>query len=555
MKNHEVAAALYEIADILEVKGEDPFKIRAYRKGAEAVDQLLEEVADLAKTPHRLLAVPGIGKALAEKIRELVTSGQLDYLEELRRAVPPGVLALTRVPGLGARTAQVLYARLGIDSLDKLELAAREGRLRDLPGMGVKKEAAVLQALERLQQQGERVPLGAVRPIAEALAGYLGRHPQVEKAAVGGSIRRRLDMVADIDLVVASHAPAAVLDYVLKLPIAGDVLERSERTLHLATSLGRRVEVTVVPPARFAAALMQMTGSEAHLQALGELPAEAGSEEAIYRAKGLPYIPPELRENRGELEAARRGALPRLIETSDLKGDLHTHTRASDGTATAREMAEAARQLGHQYIGITDHSQSLAIAGGLKPEQLKLQAQEIRKLNQSFSDFRILHGSEVDILRDGSLDFPDEVLRELDVVVASVHSHMKLDEAAQTERLVQAIKHPHVDIIGHLTGRVLGRRDPYPVDIDRVLEACARTGTALELSASPSRLDLSDLHARLAKHRGVKLSIDTDAHSIPELSGLEHGIDQARRAWVEPADVVGTMDLAPLLAWLAKEKG
>lgn len=552
MKNHEVAAALYEIADLLEVKGEDPFKIRAYRKGAEAIDLLIEAVADLK--PHQLLAVPGIGKALAEKVRELVTTGQLEYLEELRRAVPPGVLALTRVPGLGARTAQVLYARLGIDSLDRLELAARQGQLRDLPGMGVKKEAAILQALARMKEHGERAPLGAMKPIAEALAGYLSRHPKVTRAAVAGSIRRRQESVADIDLLVASDDPATVLDYVLRLPIAGDVLSRSERSIHLATSLGRRVEVTVVDPARFAAALMRLTGSRAHMEALGDIP-EAADEEAIYRAKGLPYIPPELRENRGELEAARKHTLPRLIETDDLKGDLHTHTRASDGTATAQEMAEAARQLGHQYIAVTDHSQSLAIAGGLKPEQLKLQATEICKLNQSFSDFRILRGSEVDILRDGSLDFPDKVLADLDVVVASIHSHMKLDEAAQTDRLIQAIKNPHVDIIGHPTGRILGRRDPYPLALERVLEACARTGTALELSASPSRLDLSDLNARLAKQRGVRLTIDTDAHSMPELSGLEHGVDQARRAWVEPGDVVNTMDLAALLAWLAKEKG
>lgn len=553
MNNRDVAHVLYQIADLLELKGDDPFKPRAYRKAGEAIEMLPEEVAAMA-AENRLTSVPGIGKAIAEKVRELLATGSLAYLEELQRAVPPGVRDLLRVPGLGARTAQVLFSRLGIDSLDRLELAARQGELRDLPGMGVRKEAAVLEALAKLRERSLRVPIGAIRPIAEALVEHLRRHPAVLQAEVAGSVRRRQDTVADIDLVVASEQPETVLDYVQRLPIAGETAVREPGHIRMETTLGRPIDVLVVPPARFALTLLQMTGSSAHLEALGQID-PAPTEADIYRQKGLAYIEPELRENLGELEAARSGHLPRLLERADLKGDLHSHTQSSDGTATLLEMAQAAQALGHQYLAVTDHSQSLAIAGGLTPERLAMQGAEIRRANRGFSDFRLLRGTEVDILRDGTLDFPDEVLRELDVVVASIHSHMKLDAQSQTDRLVQAIKNPHVDIIGHPTGRVLTRRDPYPLDFERVLEACSRTGTALELSASPSRLDLSDLHARLAKQRGVKLAINTDAHATPELQGLEHGVGQARRAWAEPGDVVNAMDLEPLLAWLAKEKG
>jgi DNA polymerase (family 10) len=557
MDNRDVAQAFYEIADLLELKGEDPFKIRAYRKAGEAVEMVGEEVQSLV-AQGRFLKVPGIGKATGEKVQELLRTGRIGYLEELRLAIPPGVRELTRVPGLGARTAQVLFARLGIDSLDRLELAARQGELRDLPGMGVKKEAAILDGLRKLKVRDERIPVGAVSPVADALADHLRRHPAVTSAAVAGSIRRRQETVGDIDLVAASAAPEAVLDYVLSLPIAGEVLERSAERLVMATSLGRRVEVVVVPPARYGISLLTMTGSGAHLAALGLTPEASHpdqSEADIYVSLGLPYIAPELREGRGEVEAARRGQLPQLITREDLKGDLHTHTRASDGTATLLQMATAARDRGHRYLAITDHSRSLVIAGGLSLERLKLQAAELKQVAKGLPELRLLHGTEVDILKDGTLDFPDEVLRELDVVVASIHSHMHLDEAAQTERLIRAIENPHVNIIGHPTGRVLNRREPYPLDMARVVEACRRTGTALEISASPARLDLSDRHAYLAKARGVKLVINTDAHAIPELDLLKHGIGQARRAWLEPADVINTMELDELLAWLAKEKG
>jgi DNA polymerase (family X) len=556
VNNLDIAKVLFEIADLLELKGEDLFKVRAYRKAAEQIELLLEE----AEALHRrgaLTSIPGVGKAIAGKVAELLTTGRLEYLEELRRSVPPGVGELTRVPGLAAKTAALLYERLGIDSLDRLELAARQGELRDLPGMGPKKEAAILAGLEKLRARGDRIPLGSVLPVAEALAEYLRRHPAVLNAEVAGSIRRRKELVTDIDIVVASEQPAVVIAYIKSLPVAGEVVAEGPDHISLMTSLGRRMDVRVVPPARYAVTLLAMTGSAGHLQALGALPEAAVTEAEIYQGKGLAYIEPELREGLGEVEAAHRGRLPALLTEQDLKGDLHSHTRASDGTATATGMAEAARALGHQYLAICDHSRSLAIAGGLTPDRVRLQGLEIERVNNDLADpdFRLLRGTEVDILKDGSLDFPDDLLQELDVVVASIHSHMKLDAEAQTERLVQAIKNPHVDIIGHPTGRVLNRRDPYPLAFERVAEACARTGTALEISASPARLDLDDLHARFARQRGVKLAINTDAHTTRELQLLPYGVGQARRAWLEPEDVVNAMDLRSLLAWLAKEKG
>jgi PHP domain. len=550
MDNLTVAEALYEIADLLEFTGGDPFKVRAYRKAAEAVGLLPEPVADLARE-GRLTRVPGIGKAIAAKIGELLETGRIGYLEELRQAVPPGVVDLTRVPGLGARTAMLLYRRLGVDSLEALELAAREGKLRELPGMGPRREAAILEAVERVRRRPDRVSIGVALPVAEALLQHLRSHPAVLRAEVAGSVRRRQETVADIDVVIATREPAAVREYLDSLP-----------------ALPRPLDPVLVPPEAFALTLLERTGSPAHLAELagqgfdprrtGETPAEAGPgsaapDAAVYRAMGLPYIPPELREGRGEVAAARAGRLPRLVTLSDLRGDLHVHTTASDGTATLAEMAEAARALGYRYLAICDHSQSLTIARGLTPERLREHVAAIRRLDQ-WEDFRLLAGAEVDILRDGSLDYPDELLAELDVVVASLHSHLGLPAEEQTERLLRAIANPHVDIIGHPFGRVIARREPAALDFERVLEACARTGTALEISASPSRLDLSDVHARLAREAGVKLVINTDAHSVRELEHMPYGVWQARRGWVEPGDVLNAMDLPDLLDWLATPK-
>lgn len=545
MDNLAVADALYEIADLLEFIGGDVFKVRAYRKAAEAVGMQLEQVEELARK-RQLTRIPGIGKAIAGKIEELAATGKIGFLEELRQAVPPGVLDLTRVPGLGARTAMLLYQRLGIDSLEKLEVAARQGALRDLPGMGPRKEEAILAGIRKARRRSSAVSIGAAMPVADVLVEHLRQHPAVVQVEAAGALRRREETVSEISLVIATREAGRVRELLDRIPAAA--------------TLGRKLDALLVSPEEFPLALLQKTGSDGHLAELEPLflsrrPALAGgpppaTEADIYRALGLPFIEPELREGRGEVAAALAGRLPRLVARTDLRGDLHTHTTASDGTASLAEMAEAARALGHRYLAICDHSHSLAIARGLSAERLLAHAAAIRRLNEQWEDFRLLAGTEVDILKDGSLDYPDEVLAQLDVVVASIHSHMSLPQAAQTERLLRAIASPHVDIIAHPFGRVIGRREPYDLDFERIIEACARTGTALEMSASPSRLDLSAEHARLAREAGVKLVINTDAHSTHELGLLPYGVWQARRAWLEPGDLINTMDLPDLLDWL-----
>lgn len=575
MSNLEVAQVLYELADLMEFRGDDPYKIRAYRRAADSILRLAAEVADLARA-GRLLSIEGVGKSISELLKELLRTGTTAQLDALREAIPPGLVELTRVPGLGARTAAILHARLGIQSLEALEMAARQGQLRAVPGFGSKKEAQVLASLEQVKRRLQVAPLGAFLPLAGAVLAHMRAHPSVTDAALAGAVRRRQEVAAELVVVCAAGAPADALAHAARLSLGGGEVSRSSDHVTLMTGLGRPVTIRAVPPERFAAALLLYTGSDAHLTALHEraarlgyrldqdgltalptgAPAPATTEADIYRLLGLPYIEPELREGRGEIEAAGDGRLPRLVALTDLKGDLHTHSRWSDGAATILEMAEGARTLGHRYLAITDHTKSLAIAGGLTPERVRLQGAEIARINRSFTDgFRILHGTEVDILKDGSLDLPDEVLRELDVVVASVHSHFRLDEAEMTERIMAAIRHPYVDIIGHPTGRLLTRREPYPLAVERLLELAARTGTAVEINASPDRLDLSDLHARLAKDRGVKIAINTDAHSVPELGFLGYGLGQARRAWLEPGDIINAMEPDALRIWLEREKG
>jgi DNA polymerase (family X) len=576
MANLDVAYLLYEMADLMEFRGEDPFKTRAYRRAADSIAALPEEIRQVAGQ-GRLLSVEGIGRSIGEKVTEILATGTCAYLEELRQAIPPGLREVTRVPGIGPRTAFTLFSRMGIRSLEELEAAARDGRLRAIPGFGAK-ESQVLGALERVQERRERVPLAAVLPLAEAVLRHMRQSPDLVEIAVVGSVRRRRETVADLDLLCAAQDPSALIRHFLRIPLGGEVLRQEEDGAAVSTSLGRRIDLQAVPPDRYAAALLRATGSKAHYAQLeerarqlglaaadgggpagtgwGDAGERAASEAALYRLLRLPYIPPELREGSGEIEAAADGRLPMLISRADLKGDLHAHSRWSDGTATIAEMAEAARALGHRYLAITDHTQSLAIANGLSPERVRRQAAEIAALNRGFgSSFRVLHGTEVDILKDGTLDLPDDLLAELDVVVASVHSHFRMSEEEMTERMARAIINPHVDVIGHPTGRLLTRRDPYPVDMERLLRLAAATGTAMEINCSPDRLDLTDAHVRLAKELGVRIAVNTDAHSVPELDLLEFGIGQARRGWLEAADVLNALGPDDLSRWLKREKG
>ncbi|MEW6082701.1 MAG: DNA polymerase/3'-5' exonuclease PolX [Bacillota bacterium] len=567
MKNLEVARAFLEIAGLLEVLGGDPFRIRAYRRAARSVETHQGDLEEMA-SQGRLQEIPGVGKALSSKIQEVLESGTCRYLEELREKVPVEVLQMMRIPGVGAKTAALIYREMGIVGLDELETAARARKLRDIPGLGEKKEEAIIKGIEALRRHGERVLLGIALPVAEAMAGYLRSLPQAVDARVAGSLRRMKESVKDIDLVVSSWDPLALMEGFVSMPGVKGVIRKGKTESTVATSVGN-VDLRVVEPGQFPAALHHFTGSKEHNARLRGIARKAGlgineygvfredgealgiwTEGGIYHALGMAYVPPELREDLGEVEAALDGHLPQLVGLEDIKGDLHIHSTWSDGVATIGEMAEAARARGYQYLAISDHTSSLKIAGGLDEEGLREQAREIDGINEHMDSFRVLRGTEVDILASGRLDLSDAVLEDLDIVVASIHQGFSQPREVLTERLEGALKNPHVDIIGHPTGRLIGRREPYPVDLERVLDLASRTGTALEINACPDRLDLKDEHARKAASQGVRIAINTDAHDASALPDMRYGVGVARRAWLKPADILNTLDLEDLLDYL-----
>ncbi|MFS8665179.1 MAG: DNA polymerase/3'-5' exonuclease PolX [Limnochordales bacterium] len=569
MKNLELAWILDEIADLLELQGENPFKVRAYRRAARSVELLPEDIETVWQRGE-LGQVEGVGKAIEAKIAEYLSTGTMAFYEELKQQMPPGLRELTRVPGVGPKLAQTLYRELGVTSLDELEAACRAQRVRHVKGLGPRSELNILRGIERLRRQSARVPLGVALPIAQQLVKALAALPAVQRIAVAGSLRRGRETVGDLDIVASSSDPAAVMDAFVALPGVEQVLARGETKVSVVLKLGMQADLRVVADGQFAAALHHFTGSKEHNVALRELahsqglkiseygivriidgqPLAIATEADVFAAVGLPYIPPELREDGSEITAAREGRLPALVTLADIKGDLHVHSHWSDGVNSIEEMARAAQARGYQYIAITDHSRSLGVARGLDPERLEAQLAEIEALNRRLDGFRVLSGCEVDILPDGTLDLPDELLARLDVVVASVHSAMQQDEAEMTERLVAAMRHPHVDIIGHPTGRLLGRREPYAVDMERIIAVAAETGTALEINASPERLDLKDVHARWARERGVMLVVNTDAHSVEGLEQMAYGVTVARRAWLGAGDVLNSLPWPELKAHL-----
>ncbi|HHP50459.1 MAG TPA: DNA polymerase/3'-5' exonuclease PolX [Moorella mulderi] len=600
MTNLELAWALKEMGDLLDIKGEEPYKVRAYHRAAQAIENLEEEVATIYARGD-LEKIPGIGKNLAKKIAELLETGRSSFLENLRREVPPGLRDMLAIPGIGSRTVRQIYQSLGITALEELEKAVKEKRLRNIPGIGSKTELAILRGIEMLKETGRKVPLGIALPLARLFIQQLKAIPGVLQAEVTGSVRRGCDMVGDVDIVVVWEGSLHQIQEVIsKHPQVKGIAEISSGRMALQTMIGTVVEIISVPPEDFLPALFYSTGSKAHrkrflqlalsqgkrvsslglctdrwLQAEREvmeelgisLPAEEVEERGApadklnpegetfyYQALGLPYIPPELREDRGELEAALEGRLPRLVERGDIRGDLHMHSNYSDGTASIRALAEAARARGYEYIAITDHSRSLVIAGGLKVEDIARQREEICRLNQELEGITILAGIEVDILPDGRLDYEDEVLKEFDLVIASIHSGFKQGEESLMARLESAMRHPYVDIIGHPTGRMLGRRRPYAVNLERLLDLAAETGTILEINSSPDRLDLNDVAARQAKEKGVLLAINTDAHDPARLADMEYGLYVARRAWLEPQNVVNTYDLESLRRVLKRNR-
>lgn len=574
VKNFEIARLFGLMADLLEVQGANPFRIRAYRRAAQNLESLGEDVEVLARE-GRLDDIPGIGEDLAAKIGEYLQTGRIAALEHLRRAVPRGMADLMAVPGIGPKTAKLLYEKAGATTLDRLEALARAGKLRGLPGIRAKTEANILEGLALVRAGQARMLLGRVLPLAEEFARAIGGLPGVSRVEVAGSARRRKETVGDLDLLVIAEEGAATMAGIAALPQVADVLELGSTRASFRHREGFQVDVRVVPPESFGAALLYFTGSKAHNIRLRELAGRkgfklseyglfrlttgrrvAGATEAdVYGALGLPYIPPEIREDTGEVEEALAGRLPTLVDLPDIRGDLHAHTRASDGHHTVDALVAAARARGYAYVAVTDHSRSARVAGGLSTTELRAHVRRIRDAGRRFPGIRVLAGSECDILPDGRLDYPDEILDGLDIVVAAVHTRLGQDEREMTRRVCRALETGRVDVLAHPTGRLIGERSPSALDLDEVLRVATRAGVAVEVNAHPQRLDLNDVHARRARDLGALLALDTDAHVLDQLEGMRLAVGTARRGWVEPDRVVNTWPLARLEAWLARSRG
>jgi len=569
--NADIARVFGEIADLLEIEQANPFRIRAYRNAARIVEGLRLDLAAHVAAGGELPKLPGIGTDLAAKIHEIAARGTCALLEKLKGELPAGIADLLHVPGLGPKRVQRLYQELDVQTPEQLYRAARDGRLRALSGFGEKSELGILQAVEAHIKRPGRCKLAIAAQYARAYADYLKGVPGVGRVVLAGSFRRMRETVGDLDILATAAAPAQVMQGFCTYPEVTRVLSRGETRASVVLRAGIQVDLRVVAGECFGAALHYFTGSKAHNIALRKLGQTRGlkineygvfrgarriageTEESVYAALGLPYIPPELREDRGEIEAARAGALPLLVELGDLRGDLHVHSKASDGHASIRDMALAAAAHGLAYLAITEHSRRLRLAHGLDPRALERQIDEIDRLNAQLHGITVLKGMEVDILADGTLDLPDAVLGRLDVVVGAVHSDFHLSRARQTERILKAFEHPHFHILAHPSGRLIERREPYDVDMLRIIRKAKARGCFLELNAHPERLDLLDTHCRMAKDEGVLVCISSDAHSEPDFEHLRYGIGQARRGWLEKADVLNTRPLAELQRLLHRE--
>jgi DNA polymerase (family 10) len=568
MKNIELALVFNEIADLMEIKGADFFKVKAYRSAAKTIIRLEQPVSELVKS-GTFNKLPGIGKAINDKTKELLATGTCKVHQQLLAEIPRGVLEIRSLPGIGPKKARTIYESLGITSLAELEVAANQKKIRKLPGMSAKSEYDIARNINVFRNGTDKVILGFARDLGVELREYLSSLPGVKRVEFAGSTRRWKETVHDLDMVAATEDVADLIEALISHPKVTKVLEQEENRVRVMTLWGVPVDITVATPDRFITTWHRSTGSKKHYQHLQRLAEEKNfklshkyiknaqgeqlqveGEADIYQALGLPYIPAELREDNGEIEAAQQHKLPNLLEVSDIKGDLHTHTHWSDAALSIEEMVAGAKERGYSYLAITDHSGSLKIANGLNAERLHKQGKEIDKLNEQQQDFTILKGVECDILADGRLDHPDDILRDLDVVVASVHSAFKQDKETMTNRIISAIKHEHVDIIGHVSGRLLGKREGYELDIDRVLEAAAKYDTVLEINSSPDRLDLSEENARKAKEMGIRIAINTDAHDLKRLNEMEYGVSVARRAWLTADDIINTQDVDQLLKGL-----
>jgi DNA polymerase (family 10) len=569
-RNFELARLFYEMATLLEVHDESRFRVRAYQRAAQTLEALSEDIDALAARGE-VQRLPGIGRDLASRIEEYLRTGRIGQLETLRGGLPPSFLGLLEIRGLGPRTAKLLHDRLGVDSVERLEAICRSKEILTVAGIREKTRENILKGIELWRSGRARTPLTRARAIARQLAAALGAQGGVERLEIAGSIRRLCDTVKDIDLLVTSTDPRRVIGTLCALPSVTEIIGRGDTRASVRHQEGLQVDLRVVAPEAFGAALQYFTGSKEHNVRIREIAARRGlrlseygvfdertgdriagaTEDDVYAAVGLPFIPPELRENTGEIEAAREGRLPALVTAEAIRGDLHAHTEWSDGHHPLERLVEAAQARGYEYIIVSDHSQSTAIAGGLTVERLRAQREAIRAMQPRYR-IRILTGCECDILADGRMDFPDEVLSELDIVVGSVHSRFRQAREEMTERIVRALANPHVDILGHPTGRLIGSRDPYDVDMEAVFAAARAHGKAIEINSSPDRLDLHETYARRAADLGIPLAISTDTHYLSELDHLDLGIGVARRAWLTPSQVLNTRSLTDLLAWAAR---
>jgi DNA polymerase (family X) len=572
VKNREIAGILYQMAELLELHAENRFKIIAYSRAARAIESLTEDIEQVCRD-GRLEGIPGVGKAIAEKIKEYLRTGRIQSHQDLLADTPQGLAELLQISGLGPKTVFMLHEKLDITNLDELEKAAREHRIRRLPRMGVVREKNILKSIERYRKRSNRILYSTAESIVDEILTYLGGIEGLEHATAAGSYRRRKETVGDIDILATAARPEEIVAAFVKMPLVEEVLAKGPTKASVIMNDTIQVDLRIVEHRSYGTVLQYFTGSKEHNVSMRQLALDRGyslseysltrlangqdlffdQEEEVYQALGLQYIPPELREDRGEIEAALGGRLPRLVEAKDIRGDLHVHSIWSDGRASIIELAQAARSLGYEYIALSDHSPSVGIAGGIGREKMEEKIEAVAEANDSLEGITVLMGAEVDIKADGSLDYPDDLLERMDVVVASVHMTQQQKERTITGRLISAIENQNVDIIGHPTGRIINQREPSDMDFHAVLEAAAKTGTALEINAHPSRLDLNDVNARAAKEMGVQMSINSDAHDAGQLLNMKYGINVARRAWLEKKDLINAMDLKDLIQFLKKK--
>jgi len=574
VKNSEIAKVFEDIADLLELKGENPFKIRAYQKAARSIEHLSVEVEQLV-AEGKLREVPGVGEAITKKITELVTTGKLDYYEKLKAEFPEGISTLLDIPGIGPKTAMLLSSELDIKSIDELEAAIVGGGVARLYRMGDKTAENILHQIQALRSKDQRIPIGEALPVVDEISARLNQLPGLRNLAPAGSLRRFRETVGDIDLMGTADNAREVIQTFVSLPQVKEVLASGTTKASVVVSGGLQVDLRIVEHDCFGSTLQYFTGSKQHNINLRERAHRQGlklseygitdlatqqlekfaTEEAFYERQGLEFIPPELREGQHEVERAEQGTIPRLVELSDIKGDFHVHTDWSDGRDSIETMALAAKALGYQYLAITDHSGGRGIAHGLDAERLRQQILEIRELDQKIDGIHIFSGIEVDIRADGSLDMPDELLAELDIVIAAVHSGMTQSQEQMTRRIIKAIENPNVDVLAHPTGRLLPGREPVAADMEAVFQAAAKTNTMLEINGMPSRLDLKDIHAYRARELGVKLVINTDAHGAEHLEFMRFGVGVARRGWCQAQDILNTQPLGEVIAYLRSRQG